>query len=64
MVAARQALAEAKGASALQPWNMGWALAGDTEKAMDPYFPFEARIQAEVVFIGVRSARILLSSMW
>eukprot|EP00197_Chlamydomonas_leiostraca_P012787 CAMPEP_0202859018 /NCGR_PEP_ID=MMETSP1391-20130828/1317_1 /ASSEMBLY_ACC=CAM_ASM_000867 /TAXON_ID=1034604 /ORGANISM="Chlamydomonas leiostraca, Strain SAG 11-49" /LENGTH=626 /DNA_ID=CAMNT_0049538015 /DNA_START=77 /DNA_END=1957 /DNA_ORIENTATION=- len=41
MEAARANLAAAKGASALEPWNMGWALAGDTEKALDPYFPFE-----------------------
>jgi hypothetical protein len=41
MVASRQRLAADKGEAALQPWNMGWALAGDTEKAMDPYFPFE-----------------------
>lgn len=40
MKAARKALAEAKGESALEPWNMGYALAGETEKALDPYFPF------------------------
>lgn len=24
----------------MRPWNMGYALAGDVEKAMDPYLPF------------------------
>lgn len=41
MQAARQALSEAKGAQALQPYNMSYSLAGETEKALDPYFPFE-----------------------
>lgn len=41
MTAARKALAEAKGTSALEPWNQSFALAGDTEKALDPFFPFE-----------------------
>ena len=41
MAAARAALAQAKGASALEPHNISYALAGDTEKALDPYFPFE-----------------------
>ncbi|KAG2489329.1 hypothetical protein HYH03_012161 [Edaphochlamys debaryana] len=44
MEAARERLAREKGASALEPWNMGWALAGDTEKAQDPYFPFEQAV--------------------
>ena len=34
-------LAAAKGAGALQPWNMPQALSGDTSRALDPYFPFE-----------------------
>jgi len=41
---ARAALASAKGASALEPWNMGYAMAGDVEKELDPYFPFEKSI--------------------
>lgn len=41
MQSARERVASEKGASALQPWNTGYALAGDTEKALDPYFPFE-----------------------
>lgn len=34
------AATQAKGAASLEPWNMGYALAGTTEKEMDPYFPF------------------------
>ncbi|KAF5828250.1 oligoendopeptidase [Dunaliella salina] len=41
MVAARQKLAAEKGPEALEPYNMGYMLSGDTEKAMDPYYPFE-----------------------
>eukprot|EP00195_Chlamydomonas_chlamydogama_P009741 CAMPEP_0202900574 /NCGR_PEP_ID=MMETSP1392-20130828/11915_1 /ASSEMBLY_ACC=CAM_ASM_000868 /TAXON_ID=225041 /ORGANISM="Chlamydomonas chlamydogama, Strain SAG 11-48b" /LENGTH=623 /DNA_ID=CAMNT_0049586991 /DNA_START=175 /DNA_END=2046 /DNA_ORIENTATION=- len=41
MAAARKALAEDKGPAALEPYNLSYALAGDTEKALDPYFPFE-----------------------
>ncbi|KAL6764974.1 oligoendopeptidase [Haematococcus lacustris] len=41
MEAARSKLAAEKGAAALEPWNIGYSLAGDTEKALDPYFPFE-----------------------
>ncbi|GAX73907.1 hypothetical protein CEUSTIGMA_g1357.t1 [Chlamydomonas eustigma] len=41
MHGARKALLESKGASALEPYNIGYALSGDTEKALDPYFPFE-----------------------
>lgn len=40
MEAARERLAKEKGAAALEPYNMGYMLAGDTEKALDPYFPF------------------------
>jgi hypothetical protein len=38
---ARARLASEKGAAALEPWNMSQALAGDTTRALDPYFPFE-----------------------
>lgn len=41
MAEARARLAKEKGESALEPHNMGYALAGDTTKATDPYFPFE-----------------------
>lgn len=41
MVAAREKLAAEKGADALHPWNMGFALSGDVDKLQDPYFPFE-----------------------
>jgi len=39
MVAARKALAEAKGAAALEPHNISYALAGDTEKVMPKATP-------------------------
>ncbi|GLC57208.1 hypothetical protein PLESTB_001198900 [Pleodorina starrii] len=44
MTAARARLAEEKGAAALEPHNLSYALAGDTEKAQDPYFPFEQAV--------------------
>jgi hypothetical protein len=46
MVKAREALAAAKGAHALQPWNTNFAMAGDIEKQLDPYFPFEKAVEA------------------
>lgn len=41
MEQARKRLAAEKGEAALQPWNTSQALAGDTTRALDPYFPFE-----------------------
>jgi len=41
MFEARQALAKSLGEEALQPWNTGYLMAGDVEKKMDKYFPFE-----------------------
>ncbi|KAF8067346.1 pam-b [Scenedesmus sp. PABB004] len=41
MEAARARLAREKGDAALEPHNISQALAGDTTKATDPYFPFE-----------------------
>eukprot|EP00878_Enallax_costatus_P001069 GHUV01001206.1.p1 GENE.GHUV01001206.1~~GHUV01001206.1.p1 ORF type:complete len:671 (+),score=225.42 GHUV01001206.1:78-2090(+) len=41
MEEARKRLAKEKGESALLPHNISHALAGDTTKATDPYFPFE-----------------------
>ena len=41
---ARAALAEEKGADALEPWNLSYAMAGDVEKRLDPYFPFEKAV--------------------
>ncbi|KAK3245048.1 hypothetical protein CYMTET_45365, partial [Cymbomonas tetramitiformis] len=40
---ARAALAAESplGAAALEPWNMGFSLAGSVDKKQDPYFPFE-----------------------
>ena len=34
------------GESALEPWNQSQALAGDTTRALDPYFPFEQAVDA------------------
>lgn len=39
--AARAALAGVKGEGALAAHNMGYALSGDVEAKLDPYFPFE-----------------------
>eukprot|EP00879_Flechtneria_rotunda_P031515 GHRR01034434.1.p1 GENE.GHRR01034434.1~~GHRR01034434.1.p1 ORF type:complete len:600 (+),score=162.71 GHRR01034434.1:561-2360(+) len=41
METARERLATEKGPAALEPHNQSHALAGDTTKATDPYFPFE-----------------------
>jgi hypothetical protein len=48
MEAARSRLAREKGASALEPHNIGHALAGDTTKLTDPYFPFEDAVDVWV----------------
>ena len=45
MVAARQQLEADKGASALEPWNTGFLMAGDVTKRLDPYFPFERSVE-------------------
>ena len=45
MEKARADLAAAKGAAALEPWNMPHALAGDVTKKLDPYFPFSAAVE-------------------
>ena len=39
MEAAREKLAKAKGASALEPWNLSHALSGDVEKCVAMAFP-------------------------
>ena len=39
--AARERLASLKGLDALKPWNRTAALAGASERALDPYFAFE-----------------------
>ena len=41
MEAARAAIAKEKGDAALEPWSLSYSIAGDTEKALDPYFAFE-----------------------
>lgn len=45
MLAARKRLGEEKGAAALEPWNTGFAMAGDVTKRLDPYFPFEKSVE-------------------
>ena len=40
MKEARARLEADKGASALQPWNSAFAMAGDVTKKLDPFFPF------------------------
>ncbi|KAK9816558.1 hypothetical protein WJX72_001939 [[Myrmecia] bisecta] len=44
--AARGALEASKGAEATKPWNLSFALSGETEREMDPYFPFEDAVDA------------------
>lgn len=41
MLEARARFVKEKGDAALQPYNMGFALAGDVDREQDPYFPFE-----------------------
>lgn len=46
MEQARKRLAAEKGEAALEPWNQSQALAGDTTRLLDPYFPFENAVDA------------------
>ncbi|KAJ1448448.1 hypothetical protein M885DRAFT_539172 [Pelagophyceae sp. CCMP2097] len=43
--AARARLAADKGAAALEPWNTSFVMAGDVEKRLDAYFPFEKSVE-------------------
>lgn len=46
MEAARKRFAEEKGGEdALLPWNIGFLMAGDVTRRMDPYFPFEKSVE-------------------
>ncbi len=45
VVNARSRLQAEKGDSALDPWNMGFMLAGAVEEKLDPYFPFEKSLE-------------------
>ena len=45
MQKARAGLRAAKGEASLLPWNMGFALAGDVTKKLDPYFPFDKAVE-------------------
>eukprot|EP00729_Bicosta_minor_P016408 gene16408-31443_t len=42
---ARKRLAAEKGEGALNAWNTGYLMAGDVEKQLDPYFPFEKSVE-------------------
>lgn len=44
MEAARQRLAKEKGEDALKAWNISYSLAGESDKLLDPYFPFEEAV--------------------
>jgi len=33
------------GVDPLAPWNSGWVMAGDVEKQLDPFFPFEKALE-------------------
>jgi len=46
MKSARAEVAKRFGDAALEPWNMGQALSGETETEQDPYFPFEDAVSA------------------
>jgi len=37
------------GADALEPWNLGFLMAGDVTRRMDPYFPFEKSGQCIII---------------
>ena len=61
--AALAALAAAKGDDAVSPWNRGFAMAGDSEKALDPYFPFSGAVSAwarSFAALGIGYARSLM----
>mmetsp|Transcript_7012 Transcript_7012/g.12949 ORF Transcript_7012/g.12949 Transcript_7012/m.12949 type:complete len:694 (-) Transcript_7012:303-2384(-) len=45
MEAARAKLSNEKGAGALEPWNTGYLMAGETTSKLDPYFPFEKAVE-------------------
>ena len=42
---ARCALQADKGDDALRPWNSAFAMAGDSTRDLDPYFPFEKAVE-------------------
>ncbi len=43
---ARRVLEKEKGPAALDAWNTGFYLSGETSKLKDPYFPFENAVDA------------------
>ena len=59
------ALAKEKGDSALQPWNIRYASAGDVTRQLDPYFPFSASLERWInsfkrLHIGFNGAQMQL----
>jgi hypothetical protein len=61
--AALAELAAAKGPDAVKPWNRGFVMAGDSEKALDPYFPFSGAVSAwarSFAALGIGYARSLM----
>ena len=56
MKEARARLEADKGASALQPWNSAFAMAGDVTKKLDPFFPFgRARVPGSRAGLACRA---------
>ncbi len=58
-------LAQAKGQSALEPWNIRYASAGDVTRQLDPYLPFSQSLRRWVgsfkrLHIGFRGAAMQL----
>ena len=61
---ARKAFADDKGASALEPWNMGYFMSGDITKECDPYFPFDTAVSAwarSFAALGVKYEKSLIN---
>jgi hypothetical protein len=65
MEAARAAIAKDKGEAALEPWSLSYSIAGDTERAVDPYHPFEDAVDVwarTFAALGIRHAATNLMS--
>lgn len=60
MEAARAAISKDKGEDALEPWSLSYSIAGDTERAVDPYHPFEDAVDVwarTFAALGIRYSR-------
>ena len=67
MEAARAAIAKEKGEAALEPWSLSYSIAGDTEKALDPYFAFENAVDVwarTFAGLGIKCAGLLPHPHW